>query len=70
MIEYKCFRCGHELIIGGNFMLSDVNDEELSDEDDTMLTNASCPYCGASYEFWDVPDSEKDDYPYWQENNN
>ena len=50
-------------------MLSDVNGEELPDDEDTMLTNASCPHCGASYEFWDVPDCEKGEYPYWQENN-
>lgn len=39
----KCMRCGHEIIIGGNFMLSEINGEELNEEDDAMVTNAYCP---------------------------
>ena len=39
----KCMRCGHEIIIGGNFMLSEINGEDLSEEDDAMVTNAHCP---------------------------
>jgi redox-regulated HSP33 family molecular chaperone len=65
----KCMRCGHELIISGNFMLSEVNCEELSEEDDAMVTNAHCPFCGAGYELYDTPESEKYKYPYWNENN-
>lgn len=52
-------RCGHEIIIGGNFMLSEINGEELNEEDDAMVTNAHCPYCGAGYELYDTPESEK-----------
>ena len=59
-------RCGHEIIIGGNFMLSEINGEELNEEDDAMVTNAHCPYCGARYELYDTPESEKKDYPYWK----
>lgn len=58
-------RCGHEIIIGGNFMLSEINGEELNEEDDAMVTNAHCPYCGAGYELYDTPESEKKNYPYW-----
>lgn len=61
----KCMRCGHEIIIGGNFMLSDISGEELNEEDDAMVTNAHCPYCGAGYELYDTPESEKKNYPYW-----
>lgn len=61
----KCMRCGHDLIIGGNFMLSEINEEELSEEDDTMVTTASCPYCGANYDLYDTPLSERNNYPYW-----
>ena len=61
----KCMRCGHELIIGGNFMLSDFNGEDLAEDDDAMVTNAHCPHCGASYEIYDTPESEKKNYPYW-----
>lgn len=52
-------RCGHEIIIGGNFMLSEINGEEFNEEDDAMVTNAHCPYCGAGYELYDTPESEK-----------
>lgn len=31
-------RCGHDLIIGGNFMLSDICGEELNEDDDAMVT--------------------------------
>lgn len=55
----KCMRCGHEIIIGGNFMLSEINGEELNEEDDAMVTNAHCPYCGAGYELYDTPESER-----------
>ena len=57
-------RCGHDLIISGNYMLSDLN-EDLGEEDDVMVTNAHCPYCGASYEIVDTPQSERKNYPYW-----
>ena len=52
-------RCRHDLILENNFMLSDINGEILSDEDDSMVTYAHCPYCGARYELYDVSESEK-----------
>lgn len=61
----KCMRCDHELIIEGNFMLSEINGEELSEEEDAMVTNAHCPHCGARYELTDTPEIEKRNYPYW-----
>ena len=60
-------RCGHDLIIGGNFMLSEVTGTELDEDDDAMVTNASCPHCGASYELYDTPENEKPNYPYWDD---
>ena len=62
----KCMRCGHEIILEGNFMLSEINGEELNEEDDAMVTNAFCPHCGARYELYDTPESEKKNYPYWR----
>ena len=62
----RCMRCNHELIIGGNFMLSEVVGEELAEDDDAMVTNCSCPYCGAQYEIYDTPENEKKNYPYWK----
>lgn len=64
----KCMRCNHDLIIGGNFMLSEINGEELLDEDDAIVTNASCPYCGAHYEIYDTPESERNQYEYFKIN--
>ena len=40
-------------------------EEELNEEDDAMVTNAHCPYCGARYELYDTLESEKKNYPYW-----
>lgn len=57
-------RCGHEIILEGNVMLSEINRGEL---DDTMVTYAHCPYCGTRYELTDTPESEKRNYPYWNE---
>jgi DNA-directed RNA polymerase subunit RPC12/RpoP len=62
----KCMRCDSNLILESNFMLSEINGEELSEDDDAMVTNASCPYCGARYELYDTPQSEKKNYPYWK----
>lgn len=64
-MDIKCMRCGHDLILEGNFMLSEVSGEELSENDDAIVTYAHCPHCGASYELYDTPESEKKDYPYW-----
>jgi len=60
-------RCGHELIIEGNFMLSEISGEELSEDDDAMVTYEHCPHCGARYELTETPESEKKNYPYWRE---
>ena len=65
-MEQKCMRCGHDLIIGGNVMLSDIGIADC-DEDDAMVTNLTCPHCGAYYEITDTPESEKPNYPHWNE---
>ena len=62
----KCMRCGHDIIIGGNDMISDIYGEELSDDEDAMVTNAQCPHCGAKYVITDVSEYEKQFYPYWK----
>ena len=63
----KCMRCQHDLILESNFMLSDINGEELMEDEDTMVTYAHCPYCGARYELTDTPKVERNKYPYWHE---
>ena len=62
----KCMRCEHDIVLEGNFMLSEINGEELTEDEDTMVTYAHCPYCGARYELTDTPECEKKDYPYWR----
>lgn len=42
-MDYRCFRCQHELM--------------------------TCPYCGASYEVYDTPEEEQENYPYFKEEN-
>lgn len=68
MDKYRCFRCKHELCIDDNWMGSDlalVPDEKALSDEDSMVTLMSCPYCGASYEVYDTPLSEIDNYPYF-----
>ena len=65
----KCMRCAHNLILEGNFMLSEINCKELSEEEDAIVTYAQCPYCGARYELIDTPECEKKNYPYWEQTN-
>lgn len=66
-------RCGHELNIEGNFMLSDFYegvlgvglDVGLDKNNDAMVTFAYCPNCGAKYEITDTPENDKVNFPYW-----
>ena len=56
--------CGSELILGGNDMISDVDEtvESLS-KDDAMITNAVCPKCGANYIMTDATENEREEDP-------
>jgi hypothetical protein len=47
-------------------MLSDIGVADC-DENDAMVTNMTCPFCGAFYEVTDTPESEKSNYPYWND---
>lgn len=53
-----CVICGHELVTENNVMVSDVIGEELSDNDDAMITYAHCPMCGCTYEMQDASNTE------------
>lgn len=64
---YHCFRCGHELIIEGNYMGSDMGDCSEDEDEDYMVTTMSCPYCGARMECADISNNQKKEYPYFQE---
>lgn len=68
MLGYNCFRCGHELILLGNHMLSEAEgDDTMNADDDAMITTAQCPYCGAFYEVMETPESEKENYAYFKD---
>lgn len=72
MEKYLCFRCQHELCIEDNWMGSDigaVTEEKSLTDDDFMVTLMSGPHCGASYEVYDTPVSERENYPYFNETN-
>ena len=50
--HYQCTSCGHYINFG---------------QWDEFYTKEFkyCPYCGARYELYDTPESEKKNYPYW-----
>jgi len=68
LVMEKCWRCGHELICSSNFMLSDWGYDSLDEDDDALITEYSCPNCGAQYSVIDTPENEKKNYPYWGNN--
>ena len=51
--HYHCYVCGHELTWGGDH---DVEDHE----EFTIVTNLSCPNCGAYVEVYWVEKTEKE----------
>ena len=68
-MEYKCFRCNHQLMIDNNFMATDigiVQEDKFLTSEDFMVTTMTRPYCGASYEVYDTPEEEQENYPYFQ----
>ena len=68
--KYCCWRCGRELMCMCNFIASECGYIDEDDEDnDSIVTTYSCPYCGASYEVIDTPEGEKMEYEYWRLNN-
>lgn len=61
-----CMLCGSELILGGNDMISDVDESvESLGKDDAMITNATCPKCGANYIMTDATENEQDEDPHY-----
>lgn len=46
-------------------MESDIDGSELEEDEDAMITEFSCPYCGASYTVRDTPKSEMKNYKYF-----
>lgn len=55
-----CILCGTELILGGNFMASDMDESITDEKSDAMITNATCPNCGAIYNMTDASQLERD----------
>ena len=64
----KCMRCGHDLETDNVLTRSDVFPSvEIDSPQDAMVMVAHCPHCGMSYELYDTPDCETDEYEYWKE---
>jgi len=55
-----CYHCGHELIWGGDHDIDDVEEYD-------MVTNLSCPNCGAYVEVY-RPNYEHEDMKEYKEN--
>ena len=75
-----CPECGSHIIWSVDFMRSDILDDvdnspEMLNEygfsnDDSLVTEVFCPYCGASITVIDAKPSEQKNYPYFNEKNN
>ena len=57
----NCYHCGTELIWGGDHDLEDMTDEY------DMVTNLSCPNCGAYVEVY-RPNYEHEDFKEYRQN--
>jgi len=44
----NCYMCDHELIWGGDHDIEDI----IEEQDHTIVTNLSCPNCGAYVEVY------------------
>ena len=66
----KCWRCGKELICHGNFMISDWEGIDMNEDDDAMITDYYCPFCGMEYSITDTPRNQMKNYPYFKNRNN
>lgn len=54
--------CGSELILGGNDMISDIDETvEALGANDAMITNATCSKCGATYIMTDATECERNE---------
>lgn len=55
----KCYCCQSDLIWGGD---EDATDDETDDETDDIVTNLSCPECGAFVlVYWGQKEKEEND---------
>ncbi len=61
----KCWRCGKELICQGDFMISDWEGIDMDDDDDAMITDYYCPFCGIEYSVTDTPKNQEKNYAYF-----
>lgn len=52
-----CWRCSHEMIWGGDFSY-----EDYGLDGEGVISNHSCPNCGASMEFYAGEDDECGEY--------
>lgn len=48
---YECWYCGHEVSWVGDFMESEISDEEISEENDRVVGYYTCDNCGSDFEF-------------------
>lgn len=51
-------------------MVSDWEGIEMNEDDDAMITNYTCPFCGVEYTVTDTPRNQMKNYPYFKNRNN
>lgn len=69
-MEYKCFQCGHDLIIENTWTASDIGlvaDDKCDTEDDFEVYVMDCPYCGVHYKVAECPMSEQSKYEFYKQ---
>lgn len=71
MKKYLCFRCGEELyyedtLVGSELGL--ISEDKSFTEEDIDVVLMSCEHCGMHYEIYDIPESEQENYPYFNSN--
>lgn len=50
-------------------MVSELEGVEMNEDDDTIVTEYSCPFCGLEFSITDTPISQMKNYPYFKNRN-
>lgn len=69
-MKYKCFQCGSELIVQDTWNASDISlleEEKNGTDDDYDIYIMDCPNCGVRYEVAECPSSEREKFPFYNQ---
>lgn len=64
----NCIHCGGTLVWSGDFMRSDYEGEDLSEDDDSLVRSLTCGGCGCVVEVIEPSKNEMKSgkYPHWK----